>query len=222
VNRAPDDLPERPQQVASGVAARIRLAVGTAVGVVVGALTLPLGHPEFGPLIGWSIGALVVTVWTWLTVWPMDANDTAVHATREEPGRKITRLLIVLAALASLVGIALLLLGAHAGHIYQVVTAVVAVVSVVVSWLALHTLFALRYAEFYYTGANGGIDFKQDEPPRYSDFLYVSFTVGMSFAISDTDVKSSELRATVLGHALLSYLFGSIIVAAVVNLVAGL
>ncbi len=44
----------------------------------------------------------------------------------------------------------------------------------------------------------------------------------MSFAISDTDLESSEMRRVALGHALLSYLFGSVVLAGLVNLVAGM
>ncbi|MCG2803095.1 MAG: DUF1345 domain-containing protein [Cellulomonas sp.] len=44
----------------------------------------------------------------------------------------------------------------------------------------------------------------------------------MSFAISDTDLGSSQFRAHALVHALQSYLFGTVIVALLVNLIAGL
>jgi uncharacterized membrane protein len=58
------------------------------------------------------------------------------------------------------------------------------------------------------------------DQPRYSDFAYVAYAVGMSFAISDTNLTSSRMRATALRHGLLSYVFGSVIVASVVNLIA--
>ncbi len=99
---------------------------------------------------------------------------------------------------------------------------VAALVAVVASWTSLHTVYALRYAWVWYTAPVGGIDFHQVEPPRYSDFAYVAFTVAMSFAMSDPDVGSSALRRTVLGHALLSYTFGTVIVALLVNVVAGI
>jgi uncharacterized membrane protein len=62
----------------------------------------------------------------------------------------------------------------------------------------------------------------QDDPPRYADFAYLAFTIGMTFQVSDTDLKTTEIRATALRHALLSYLFGSVILAATINLIAGL
>ena len=83
-------------------------------------------------------------------------------------------------------------------------------------------MFALRYARIDLSGGAGGIDFHTDEPPRYSDCAFVALTVGMSFAISDTDLASSTMRRTALAHALLSYLFGTVIIALLVNLVASI
>jgi len=69
----------------------------------------------------------------------------------------------------------------------------------------------------------GGIDFKtDDEQPDYRDFAYVAFTVGMTFQISDTDIQTRVIRRTVLRHALLAYLFGAVILAVAINLIANL
>jgi uncharacterized membrane protein len=98
-----------------------------------------------------------------------------------------------------------------------------AILSVALSWLMLHTLFTLRYALLYYQDKpEGGVDFNQQEPPRYSDFAYLGFTLGMTFQVSDTDLQTTTIRATALRHALLSYLFGAIILATTINLIAGL
>ncbi len=87
----------------------------------------------------------------------------------------------------------------------------------------VHTIFTLRYAALYYrTGTPGGIDFNQVAPPRYRDFAYVAFTLGMTFQVSDTDITDSEIRATALRHALLAYLFGTLVIAVTVNMLAGL
>lgn len=83
-------------------------------------------------------------------------------------------------------------------------------------------MFTLRYALLYYRGRDGGVDFNQDDPPRYTDFAYLAFTVGMTFQVSDTDLKTHTIRATALRHALLSYLLGSVILATTINLVAGI
>jgi uncharacterized membrane protein len=68
----------------------------------------------------------------------------------------------------------------------------------------------------------GGIDFKQEPDPTYRDFAYVGFTVGMTFQVSDTDIGKSTIRTAVLRHALLSFVFGSVILAITINLLASL
>ncbi len=92
----------------------------------------------------------------------------------------------------------------------------------VLSWAVVHTVFTLRYAHEYYAAPSGGIDFKNDAPPDYQDFAYVAFTVGMTFQVSDTDVQKRVIRRTILRHALLSYLFGAVILAVTINVVANL
>jgi len=102
------------------------------------------------------------------------------------------------------------------------VAAVVGILSVAASWFALHTVYTLRYARLYYQGPPKGIDFHQDGEPTYADFAYVSFTLGMTYQVSDTDLRTRDIRATGLRQAMLSYLFGAIILAITINLVAGL
>jgi uncharacterized membrane protein len=89
----------------------------------------------------------------------------------------------------------------------------------------LNTVFSLRYAEEYYRGPDDGIDFGGAPPsdrPDYRDFAYVAFTIGMTYQVSDTNLRNRGIRRSVLFHAFLSYLFGVIIVASAVNIVAGL
>ena len=69
---------------------------------------------------------------------------------------------------------------------------------------------------------SGGVDFNEDRRPRYSDFAYLAFTIGMTFQVSDTDLTSKAMRTTALRHALLSYVFGTAIIATTINLIAGL
>ena len=42
------------------------------------------------------------------------------------------------------------------------------------------------------------------------------------FEVSDTEINTSAVRAQILRHALLAYLFGTVIVALTINMVAGL
>jgi uncharacterized membrane protein len=44
----------------------------------------------------------------------------------------------------------------------------------------------------------------------------------MTYQVSDTDLTTKSMRRTVIRHALLSYVFGTFIVAMMINVVAGL
>jgi uncharacterized membrane protein len=46
--------------------------------------------------------------------------------------------------------------------------------------------------------------------------------MGMTYQVSDTDIQTRLIRAAALRHALLSYLLGAVVLATVINLVAGL
>jgi uncharacterized membrane protein len=193
------------------------------VGVCAAVLTGAAGAWGYAPLVGWDSAALVFTAWVWLAIRPMSSSETASHATREDPGRAVTDLIVLIASVASLgsVGLVLVKAGAASGA-QQSLIAGLGVASEALSWFTVHTLYTLRYARLYYTGKDGGVNFNQDAPPRYLDFAYVAFTIGMTFQVSDTDLQLPEIRHLALRHALLSYLFGAVILATTVNLIAGL
>jgi uncharacterized membrane protein len=195
------------------------IVVGGGTGVVFSLLT----SPQLGPLVGWDAAALAYLVWAWTTIWPMDAKRTARLAVRADPNRPLRDVLLLMACLASLLAIGFVLATARSFQgTTQRLHIALSVVSVLLSWAVVHTLFTARYARLYYTGIDGGIDFHQKTPPRYSDFAYVAFTIGMTFQVSDTSLTTNEIRSTAVRHALLSYLFGAVIIAATINLLAGL
>jgi uncharacterized membrane protein len=200
-----------------------RLTVAVSVGVIAAVVTALVGNWPYAPSVGWDATGIVFCAWTWIVTWPLTAEQTAQRATAEDPGRANGDLLMLSACVASLAALALVLVYAHstAGSA-RVMLALLAVLSVAVSWFSVHTIFALRYARLYYRDPPGGIDFKQSAPPDYRDFAYVAATIGMTFQVSDTDFQNSDMRSAALRHALLSYLFGAVILAAAVNLVAGL
>ncbi len=63
-------------------------------------------------MIGWDILALFYCGWVWSTVWRLDAESTASHATREDPSRDLTDLVMLGASIASLVAVGAVLFGA--------------------------------------------------------------------------------------------------------------
>ncbi len=202
----------------------LRLGVMVTSGIGAAVIAGLVGVWGYSALIGWDTAALIFTAWVWLAVGRMDARMTASHATRESPSKVAADFLILVGSLTSLVAVGFVLVQSHSANksLQGGILAGLAVLSVALSWTLVHTLFALRYAKLYYTGKPGGVNFNEQDLPRYSDFAYLAFTVGMTFQVSDTNLVSRDVRSTVLHHALLSYLFGTVIVASTINLIAGL
>ena len=175
-------------------------------------------------LTGWDVAALVVLTGVWTSVWSFDPDETERFARREDDTRAGAELMLLGAAVASLAGVGLAFLKANEGDaLYQPLLTAAGVLTIATSWLLVHTVFTLRYAHLYYTDPVGGIDFKAPrERPDYRDFAYTAFIVGMTLQVSDTDVTQRAVRRAVLRHAMLSFLFGAVILATAVNVIASL
>jgi uncharacterized membrane protein len=202
--------------------ARTKVIVAGLVGIVVAVLVVMLKNWQLAPLLAWDAAAIVYLVWIWLTIGRMDPKTTRHFAIREDPSRATADVIVTVASLGSLAGVGLILLQSGSSHgAAQLLQIGLAVISVVISWITVHTLFALRYAELFYKGKTGGVDFGA-YPPSYQDFAYLAFTLGMTFQVSDTVIQNQDIRRSALRHALLSYVFGTVILASTINLVAGM
>lgn len=200
----------------------LRLATAAGIGIATAVAVGTKFSWSFAPVAGWIVTALIYLSWTWILIGPMDAAATRAHATaraHDDSTHRTAELIVVLSAVASLAGVELLLVASTDGG--DVTNASVGVLSVLCSWLTVHTVFTLRYARLYYP--DRGIDFnKTDVEPTYADFAYVAFTVGMTYQVSDTNLRSPQMRRAVLAQAMVSFVLGAIILAVTINLVAGL
>lgn len=203
--------------------ARTRVAVVFAIGVGVGLGAVVVGGGKLAPLAGWDTAGFAYLVWIWSSIWWLDSEKTAQHAAREDPSKVVADVLLLSASLISLAAVGLILIKAGNSHgTTKNLLVSVGVLSVVIAWAVVHTIFTLRYARLHYANPRRGVDFNEQDPPRYSDFAYLAFTIGMTFQVSDTDLQTKDIRATALRHALLSYIFGAVIIATTINLIAGL
>jgi uncharacterized membrane protein len=196
------------------------------VGLILTVVLLPFVTWGLAVVAGWDAAALTFLLTTWPILIRAGSSHTAQLAAREDQTKGSARLLLVGVSVASLIGAgyALHLAGQQSGA-PRVLLVAAALLTVTLSWTLMNTVYTLRYADQHYRFKAGGIVFGADdgqERPSYRDFAYVAFTIGMTYQVSDTTLRDSRIRRTVLAHAILSYLFGVVIVAGTVNLVSSL
>lgn len=175
-------------------------------------------------VVAWPTTAALLLLSIWFEIGRLDAPMTARVATREDDSRAAARAVLVASSVISLLAVgAALHRASSADFALEITLTVASLMAVVLSWLVVSTVFVLRYAHLYYGGTEaGGVDFPGGQQPSYRDFAYLGFTVGMTFQVSDTNITDPAIRATVLRHALLSFLFNVAIIATTINVIAGL
>jgi uncharacterized membrane protein len=199
----------------------VRISVAVVLGVAVALLVGNTVGWRFA-LSGWITAAGLYVMWTRIILGRMDADQTRRWVTREDPTRWVADVVIVSASIASLGGVGYVVAAGSGVGAEALEGGIVGILTVAASWFAVHTLFTVHYARLYYSDEPGGINFHDPEPPCFQDFAYVAYTVGMTYQVSDTEIELRSIRATILRHALLSYLLGAVVLAVTINLIAGL
>jgi uncharacterized membrane protein len=201
----------------------VRIGIAGVIGGMAGvAVGLAAGW-QYAPAGGWIASATVYLIWTWRMTASMSAAAIERLVQQRRPTRRPADTIVLLASVASLAGVGYLLAASTAKGPDMVIAAVVGFGSVTASWLAVHTVYTLRYATHYYSAPVGGIDFNDgDEPPTFADFAYVAFSIAVTYGVTDTTLRSRAMRVTALQQALVSYLFGTVILAITVQVIGTL
>jgi uncharacterized membrane protein len=204
--------------------AGLRTAAAFVVGIAVFAALLSAGaNWAVAVSCAWGAMALVTVTLVWLRIYGMDAAETKANAQDEDFSRPAADLIMLTASVVSLIAIGYMLLEARdRTGTAKALLLLLAIGVVALSWATVHTLYAVHYGDLYYGNPVGGIDFNEDDPPDYRDFGYLALTIGMTYQVSDTDLQTKAIRHAAVRHALLSYLFGAVIVALMINSVASL
>ena len=197
----------------------ILLAAAALGGLVVGlgwALGLP---PQTALLVGWCAAVLSYTGPTLRYMQRATPVQMRRRAEILDEGEGAILAASLASAIAAIAAVAWFL-ASETGPMGAPEVAL-ALISIGLSWVFVHLLFAVRYAHEYWQ-AGGGFEFPGDEEPQFDDFLYFAFTIGMTFQTSDVAVSRRLLRQLTLVHALVAFLFNVVILAAAVNVAAGL
>jgi len=195
-----------------------RFVVAATVGIIAGLVAgMNLGWRS-ALLVGWDAAVVILVGLVWNDFRGQTAAETAAVARRDDMDRSTLDGIVLLTSIASIAAVVSLLTNKSA-NIWQVAFGLI---SIVLSWVAVHTLYTLRYAALYYRNTEGGIDFGGSEKPVFGDFVYLAFTIGMTYQVSDTTISASDIRRVALGHALISFVFGVAIIATTINFLVSL
>ena len=179
----------------------------------------------------WSAFALSYLITSWTVLFGRKVSELKKVANKDDGSRIFVLLFTVITSFAALVTVLLIIVGADKNEGNKLSTVLVGFSSVVFSWLMVHTILTFHYAHLYYDDDEddneenkevGGLKFPGNEEPGYLDFAYFSFVVGMTFQVSDVQVENKKIRRLVLGHALISFLLNTFVVALTINFIAGL
>jgi uncharacterized membrane protein len=207
-----------------------RLGLSLCAGVAGVGATLGRLRPQLQLIAGWDAFALCFLALAWIRVLASQPHVVVRTARLQHSSRRLIFLFVLGGAVASL-GAVVGLLGtarelsgaARSQHV------LVAVGTVAISWLLVHTIFALFYAYLFYckphagSGAReGGLEFPGSAQPDYVDFAYFSFVIGMSSQVSDVQIRSRQIRKWALLHGLVSFAFNAAILALSINVLSGL
>ncbi len=203
-----------------------RIAISVVSGLVAALVAAWFVPWQLTVLVAWDVVAVVAIVRAWSQVWSFDAAMTRLYARVEDTSRRTADLVMLAASTVSLAGVAVAFLKANrTSDDEELLIKLVGIVTIVLSWLVVHTIQTFKYADVYFDEPVGGIEFRSDgdeEVPDYRDFAYLAFTIGMTYQVSDTEVTQHKMRRMILWHALLSFVFGAVILATTVNLIASL
>jgi uncharacterized membrane protein len=172
-------------------------------------------------LLAWDVAGLVLVGVAGMIIVRSDARETRRRAAAYDPGRRVVWILVLIASTVSLLAATIVVRQGREGM--RALHVALCVATVAISWLVTHSAFTLRYAHLYYRDAEraGGIELPGGEPPDDLDFAYFAFTIAMCFQVSDATISGRQIRRSALGHALLAFLYNTVILALALNLIVG-
>jgi uncharacterized membrane protein len=173
-------------------------------------------------LIGWDIGIALYILLCLLAIRYSDTTHIQGQSASQDDLRHVITPLTVIAALVILPLIFIELRHPTGGAERDPFDITLGGLSILLSWAFIHTILAFHYAHEYYEhlSRQKDLEFPGDTEPDYRDFMYFSFVIGMTWQVSDVQVKSQSMRTAVILHSLVSFIFNVTLLALAINIVA--
>jgi uncharacterized membrane protein len=178
-------------------------------------------------LAGWDFGVVLYLILTYWMILMCGVPEIRRRAAADDEGAVALLFLTGFAALAALGAIIAELGGAKNSNGTEAALHIFCgMATIVLSWIFVHTIFALHYAHEFYgergDKALGGLNFPGRQPPDYWDFLYFSLVIAMTSQVSDVTIESRVIRRVVGIHGVLAFFFNLAILALTINMVSNL
>ncbi|WP_415126818.1 DUF1345 domain-containing protein [Paracoccus sp. (in: a-proteobacteria)] len=201
----------------------LRFLLALAFGLVAAALAWPMPAPDrlllFADVLCLSYLAMVGVMLN-----HVPPPDLQRHAGEDDEGARLIVLIAVGVVLVSLSAILLTLRDKSGGSVLR---SGLALASVPLGWAMIHMVMAFHYAHKWYRPGGGpqpaearGLDFpglERDALPGLWDFVYYSFTLGMTAQTSDVAVTRTDFRRVTILHSALSFFYNTVLLALAVN-----
>ena len=194
------------------------------------------GHGLVSTMIAsWDTFAFFFLVLAWVVILKTPQTRLRAHAKAQDVSQLLISVCVVGAASVALFAVGFLL-GPHKTgpqarpQPHLTVHLILTLGTVILSWMLVHTVFGLRYAHMFYGDSDdpvearhaGGLTFPDKRLPKYFDFAYSAFVIGMTCQVSDVQITSRKMRRLTLLHSVLSFGFNTVILALLINTVSNL
>lgn len=171
----------------------------------------------FPILLGWDMAILMLSILMIYLFFPLASGQQTKQIVLKGIRYPLIDLLVILAGIMS-VFIVFFLLNISNRNQLEIIFCIF---SIFLSWNSIQLLYTVHYAEIYYKNG-GGVTFNNDDSPNLWDFLYLAYTIGMTYQVLDNNFSTTHFRKVALGHALISFVFRTMLIAIIINFVAGL
>lgn len=204
---------------------RPRLLAATAFGVIAFFFLPDAWTFTSRMLVAWNLG-----VWPYLAAFTWLMLRTSAEGVRgiakQEDASSVGLMVMMCGAAALSLAAIVVELGRseESGH-SQLFVVAVTVLTLVGSWLLVGALYTFHYAHLYYKAPAHRLPLEFPEglkSPSYIDFLYFALTISVAVQTSDVSVRTTQMRAVVIGQSVLCFFFNLAILGLSVNIAAGL
>lgn len=175
----------------------------------------------------WSVAGALYLLLSYCMMYFSADEDILTLSKKEDDGAAVILLIIMFGALASLISIVLILADVKSLPPASTIKYIALVlVTYTVSWLFVHTAFALHYAHVYYQeyakNSEAPLLFASKPKPTYVDFLYFSIVIGMTCQTADVNIASSRIRFLVMIQGMTAFVFNASLLGLAINLISGI